>query len=600
MRKGHLPRFEDRRDALIDHYAERVESGKVERVDLIEVAACLYRMAHPLPDRPPGAHEVPLDRLIDELDRQLAEPGGDMFWMYPMVLVQNLGRGILPDALLGRMREQWRTYTPYRGDTENHWLMYHASLYLVTQLFPSEPPETWFNGRSSEENFEDARSYLLHWIDLTTSRGQAEFDSPHYLSFFLAPLALLYAFAADPDMRLRAEMMLDYIIADFAVDTLNGLYSGAFSRVYPEPVLDRWKNGSTTFAWLLFGNVPFRPDPINVILQMQGYRPHGAAAVLAMSGYSPPEILHHVATDRSRPYVHRELKRTRTRIRYSDIPEQPVYKTTYMTADYALGSIQGGLLQPIQQHTWELQWATDDPHEGRNVLFSIHPYSSPHELAMYFPEEPEMLTRAVLEAKKETYDSPFKWTGGSPFEFVVQQEDALIALYEIPDGTRFPHVNTFISRTLSHFVDDESGWIFARGGGALIALYPLAPFVWQEDDGGDRRLHSPHLKNGVVLQVASASAFLAFDVFCAAVRELPLETITDPHPRVRFTTLRGRRIEAAYGESPRIDGEPIDYEQWPLFGDAFLDAQKDSRRLEIRHGERRRVLDFSVPQIRNA
>jgi hypothetical protein len=137
------------------------------------------------------------------------------------------------------------------------------------------------------------------------------------MPFFVAPMAMLYAFARDEAMRHRAGMMLDYILADFAVDTLDGLYVGAFSRVYPEPLMERSRNGSTTFAWLLFGNTEFAPDRINVVLEMPGYRPHGVALLLAISGYMPPEAVFAAGTDRSRPFVHRELKRTRQRIRYS-------------------------------------------------------------------------------------------------------------------------------------------------------------------------------------------------------------------------------------------------------------------------------------------
>ncbi|HET6569040.1 MAG TPA: hypothetical protein VFG50_13830, partial [Rhodothermales bacterium] len=466
-----LAAFERRRNELIDYFAERGPSGYIDWVEFIEVAAKLYR------DRP-------LDELLLLLDRLLADPHGDMFWMYPVVLVQYLGLGRLPEAYHQQLREIWRTYQPYRGDTENHWAMYYVSLYLITQLYPDDPGETWFNGRSSQENFAEARDYLISWIGLTVTKGQGEYDSPHYLGFFLVPMALLYAFAADPAMRLRASMMLDYLIADFAVDTLDGLYVGAFSRIYPEPTLDRWKNSSTSFAWLLFGNTPFRPHGVNVILSRPGYRPHGITLVLAVSGYAPPEILYQIATDRSAPYAHRELKRTRHRIRHADERNAPVYKTVYMRREYAVGSTQGGLLQPIQQHTWEVLWATDDPGEGRNVLFTIHPYSSPYELSMYFPDEPKLVTEAVLKGKKETYDSPWKWTGGSPYEQVFQSGSALVALYDIPPGARFPHISAFFSRGLSSTEEDPSGWIFARGGDALIAYYPLAPYQWRDEEGG--------------------------------------------------------------------------------------------------------------------
>ena len=38
-----------------------------------------------------------------------------------------------------QVREAWRTYMPLRGDTENHWVMYYTTLYLMAQLWPGEP-----------------------------------------------------------------------------------------------------------------------------------------------------------------------------------------------------------------------------------------------------------------------------------------------------------------------------------------------------------------------------------------------------------------------------------------------------------------------------
>jgi hypothetical protein len=571
--------YRKRCERLIDFFATRDDEGYLGYREFIEVIAKLYR-------------DAPRDEITPILDPLLERPRGDMFWMYPMTVVAHLGQDRLPVGTLERIRDQWRTYTPYRGDTENHWAMYYASLYLMSELYPDESSDGWFNGRSSAENRDDAREYLESWIDLTTTEGQGEYDSPHYMPFFIAPMAMLHAFARDEGMRNRAGMMLDYILADFAVDTLDGLYVGAFSRVYPEPLLERSRNGSTTFAWLLFGNTEFAPDRVNVVLEMPGYRPHGVALLLAISGYMPPKAIFAAGTDRSRPLVHRELKRTRQRIRYSAERSLPVYKYLRMRPEYALGSTQGGLLQPIQQHTWELFWRTDNTALGHNLLFTIHPYASSEELAMYFPEEPELLTEAVIRGKKETYDSPNKWTGGSPYEHVFQHEDVVIALYDIPAGTRFPHIAGFFSRHLEDLREDDSGWIFARGGDAMIACYPLAPYEWHSEGAGDRRLHSPHLKNGMVVQVAPVSDFVDRSAFEHAVRALTIETDTLPIPHVRFETLARHELEFAVGEVPRVDGSEVDYAGWPLYDGPFLRAARGSRMLDLRHGEEIRRLDF--------
>jgi hypothetical protein len=117
------------------------------------------------------------------------------------------------------VRHAWKTYAPYRGDTENHWAMYHATLFLAAEQWPGLPGTEWFNGKSSDENRIDAKEYLIHWIDITTSIGQGEFDSPDYFPEYAISMSLLADFARDPDMRRRGNMMMVSTSADSAVST---------------------------------------------------------------------------------------------------------------------------------------------------------------------------------------------------------------------------------------------------------------------------------------------------------------------------------------------------------------------------------------------
>ena len=69
---------------------------------------------------------------------------------------------------------------------------------------------------------------------------------------------------------------------------------------------------------------------------------------------------------------------------------------------------------------------------------------------------------------------------------------------------------------------------------------------------------------------------------------------------MRFTSLRGAQLEFSYGETPRVNGAAIDYENWPLFEGPFMHAEKGSRRLELRFGKQLRVLDFTTLTITDA
>ena len=120
-------------------------------------------------------------------------------------------------------------------------------------------------------------------------------------------------------------------------------------------------------------------------------------------------------------------------------------------------------------------------------------------------------------------------------------------------------------------MEDPSGWIFMRGGdSAYIACRPLQPYAWKPIEGGGTRLFSPYLKNGVIVQVAAASEYPDLDAFAGAIRKLPLDFHLDPVPTVQFRSLRGRQLDFTWGATPNVNGKPLDYEHWPLFGGPFL------------------------------
>jgi hypothetical protein len=456
----------------------------------------------------------------------------------------------------------------------------------MAQLYPEDGPETWYNGKSSRANMDEAREWIEHWTRLTTTRGQGEYDSPTYMAMFLIPTAYLAEWARDAAVKKRAAMMREYLVADYAPENLDGLLVGAQSRVYDHQLLEKALNWAPDFGWLWFNiGRPLSP-------------PDGYLFYYALAGpYQPPAILEKIATDRSQPYTHYERKRTRNRWRFHDELHGPVYKTTHVRREYAVGSDQGGVLQPIQQHSWDVTWSVANPQGRQNTLFFLNPHSSTRELQTYFVFTPDTGIEDVVRSKK-FYDSSEKFSGGSPFEKVVQDQDTVVALYDVPAGERFPHLNGFFSRDLGAVDEDPSGWIFTRGGDALIACRPLQPYSWKPLEGGGKRLFSPYPKNGVIMQVAAAPEFRSAADFRRAVLALPLEFKLEPTPRVRFRSLRGTLIEFTYGEAPRLNDRPLDYAGWPLFGGPFLESAVDSQVLTIKHGAERRILDFRRLEIR--
>ena len=105
-----VPDFKERADAMIDAYAHYEGKGDY---GYAEIAARLKR------------HEQPewCSKKLEEL--LAAGPTGDMFWMYPVTAIAYLDQGQLSDSARQALRRVWKTYMPYRGDTENHFLLYY-------------------------------------------------------------------------------------------------------------------------------------------------------------------------------------------------------------------------------------------------------------------------------------------------------------------------------------------------------------------------------------------------------------------------------------------------------------------------------------------
>ena len=107
-------------------------------------------------------------------------------------------------------------------------------------------------------------------------------------------------------------------------------------------------------------------------------------------------------------------------------------------------------------------------------------------------------------------------------------------------------------------------------------------------------LVSPHLKNGTIVQAASASEFKDFAAFKAAINALSLTFRLEPTPSVLFTSLRGKKLAFTFDQVPTVDGRAIDYAKWKLFEGPYLNSELNSRKLSITHGKLERVLDFNT------
>ncbi len=522
--------------------------------------------------------EQGIRQMQAELESYRNQPVG-MFHFYQIMLGYLFSQEYLPTTLKNQVRDFMATANFYRGDTENHLMIYYTGLYLAAQTWPDLGAEKWFTGKSAAENMAEAKGWLEYWIDITARIGQGEFDSPTYMPVYLSSLIGLQQLTTDKVFKNKIEKMVLWLLADYAVEHLDGMYTGAHSREYPDRlILKRHPSSDMNhWGWLLFGQVE-KPMFHMILLP------------LSLGDFHIPDIINTIATERNTPYVHTETKRVRNVLRLGSRKRNPlVYKMTYMTKDFALGSMMGGqILQPIQQHTWDVTYVSASPY---STIFTVHPYVGYDDLGMFFPEEMRYSTEQVVKSHTY-YGSPNKWSSSSPYEQTFQYKDAIIVLYHIPNGVQFPHIDGFFPKDLEIERDQPNGWIFTQAGNSYIAYFPLKPYQWILEEHG-YRLRSHALKNGCVVQISQAEKFDSFLQFKQRMRETNVvfdtfeETLT-----ASYTTLEGVSMTFTYDGARLLDGKPVNFEDYGQFKGPFLNSRLGEKKLTLTARGKHMVLDL--------
>jgi hypothetical protein len=583
----------NRRQALLEYLVEH------ESTPSFAAVTARYAANERLPEA---------NKMLAELLRQASS---DPVYGFNLMATYLFGHRSMPDSLQEKVRQIFSTNAFLRGDSEDNQLQYYATLLLAAQTWPDMAATQWFNGKSSAENWREASAFLIDWMENNVVYGQAQFDSPELLPSFVACLELLHEYVADAlpfavadgkgihaanhhttisNLRIRTSMMLDLLLIDFALEQIDGIYAGAHSYDIEPAVYSPRESANAALFWLYFG--------------MGEMKPTMEALVSSLSGYNVPEVVYELATNRDPlgGYVHRERKRVRNQLRNSYDRTTAVYKYAYITRDYILGSVPGGLLSPMQQHTWDLTYLS--PKDPRPTLFVMHPYFDQRELGAFFVDEPALLT-AELAKFKSHFNRGDKLVGGSPFEQIFQHRNTLIALYNIPAEVQFGHINGFFSEGLQDWeeldadgLSNDPAWLFCRSGNTFIAFRPLQEFRFNKMEGGLRFL-SESRRNGVILEVSTPEESKTFEEFKRRVRAESRVEFKEENNlvKVKYTTIYGDRMEFAFdgntGAVARFLNEfPFRFDDWPIFDNPFIKYDEAKRILQLRVKNKWRALDF--------
>ena len=511
------------------------------------------------------------DRAWDMLRRMQEEDDFDMFDCHGNIDAYFRFGNRYPEELkkLVRQRMTQFDYTQ-NGSTENHKLMFKTAGYLTTVAFPD-----WEQASATREH---CRATLYHMMDNMVRYGLKEFDSSTYGTFYITCMLSLYDHTDEPEMRTRAQMTLEWLLANFASEWLDGYFIASTLREYEFAVSPRLETSYSIIGWLLFGGGPqpaleqhFKGKEI--IVNNEGF----FAPLAALTSYRVPDIIGHIARDRAQAYVNYESHdmNPTSQLNYP----WGFRKYTYLNQSYGLTSHWDGtsLGWSAQMRRWKLTWKSDAP---ASTFFMTHP--------CYYMGSGERLM------------------GATSREQVMQHEGTLMALYKIESREPYPYIEGVVPvQAVREMREDPSGWIFFDAGSTLFAVRFAHPYEWQADRTfrgvPHRTLRCPQSHTALVVETALPEEYPAdgtrspLDLFAADLLQHTALTYDDTdvdYTWATYTTRKGDKLEMVFNRERRINGQPIDYEAWPLIANPWAEQSVGGRFLTLVYSDEARVYDF--------
>ena len=444
--------------------------------------------------------------------------------------------------------------------SENHALIFHVSRHLMAQALPEEN-FTRYGARGISLCGED-RDWLADFLRFRAERGWGEFDSACYLVPDWEALTCLHDYTGDAELRRLTGMMLDLLLADMAVDSLNGMYGGAHGRIYTPQALDHVHESTYPLQYLYFG----LGDPACA---------HKCLIDALLADYRPHPLVVDIALNRPAAYGNRERKHLH---KMSDTrPSHPldgsIRKYTWYTPEYILGCVQYQDPYPEdtcgdrwyahhQQHQWDLTFGTRT--DAR--LFTHHPG----------------------DFNEHNY-----WTGdlrcGCGLFF--QHLNVVLALYDIPAGQPYQFIHAYVPRAAFDELREDGCTLCVRVGSVYAALVFIDGYEWvREGEYAEREVISRSARTGAVCEVGTAGEFDGFSAFCAEMfasrRELDRDSMS-----LTYHSRRCGAITLDRSGRREVCGQPADLD-YPTYDCPYLRSAWKSGVVELLQGERRLLLDF--------
>jgi len=424
----------------------------------------------------------------------------------------------------------------------------HMAIQTHTYLFGSHILER-------TEKYNQWKDYWNRLLDYWAKRGFMETGSGCYLIRTMGPILNVYDFVPDPVVRKKAEMILDWMWAEWAQENIKGVRGGG--KVRESTGYASWGDldGLYEPAYVLFGTG-------RLTRRLYMY-----TIFVATTNYYPPDVIIDLAVDRYGRGAYEIKQRRMNAYAYPEKSNSRRY--AYVTPKYILGGFQSDADKLYE--VWGMNKYMSGQKLWEGVIFDTTPDARIFFEKLYGPSE-TFLHKNVLIIS----DFFFDWDN--------------------PEGGTRHHeaIAVFPDRVLDEIVED-SGWIFVREGDVYAAYKPIGGYKWgelyTEDKYVGKTVVSKNPDSPAILEVELASDYNNdFAKFRADMKDNPLSYSKGA---LKYTSCKGDALTFYTGYGlPEVNGKTVDWEKYPLFESPYINSEWESGYVVISKDGRKCTLDF--------
>lgn len=474
------------------------------------------------------------------------------------------------DATKNAFKQFFLTQSSYKTPgSYNEMLMFATARFLVGQVWGESnlPDSTTFQTGDS-----NAKKYLMRAMNNLVFSGMGEYGSDPYAPYSMVCFLTLADLSTDLELKNRAIITYETILAQSIAPSLQGNYMAATGRSYPDVKIgDTQGTMIESFLWPYLG-VGGLPRNVYIVL------------LPCLSTYRIPNNLVQLAINRNIPMVAKTNFQGKFQYSYLN-KNYGIYSERELTSSTFYQKQRSGVL-----------WVNSDPTKN-NLLWVTHP--------MY-----DDLTYVPL---RHTH-------GMTYFERVAQYNGTTVHTYNIPnvatqmDGAlQMPVFKYALGWVPGSYLakineSDSFGRIFLHYGKVLIAITASNKFCWKDSipaptynnildvKTGDSQFHVEGLQFGLAIETADPADYVgnAQSQLSAFRSEVLKHNISYDSSSLSttYTDRAGNVISCAFNGGDKINNTVVAYnDSWGFLNCNGI-TQFLNQNLTVIYKDQKTVYDF--------